>query len=111
MRVSSFVRLNMNRFVFVLGVTVWACAAGCAADPETTDSTEAASVVDATSLTARSDGKFDAVCRDGHREIVTVEQIRLNQVCTPVMIPPARRIVHGDDRNFDIPNSASNVVL
>lgn len=56
--------------------------AACAADKsEDVASGEAAVVGDISSMQSRSDGKFDVVCKDGTREVVSQEDVLGNRVC------------------------------
>jgi hypothetical protein len=58
--------------------------AACAADPapEQTGRGEEALIDDIASMSARADGTFDVVCKDGRRERVTAAQLRNDEVCS-----------------------------
>ena len=55
-------------------------AASCACG-QRSDSSTVASVADSQSITARSDGLFDVVCRSGAHEIASSAQISTDQIC------------------------------
>jgi hypothetical protein len=71
---------------FVLAVTgsIFACA--CSSQHGAIGSAGGAALGDASSLTQRSDGQFDVVCKSGVHEIASPAQIEANSVCN-VVIP------------------------
>lgn len=74
--------MDARRFVvfgFVATATLVACSFG--PDAEGTGKSEAAAVSDILTMTRRDDGRFDVVCRDNTREIVTADDIRADRVC------------------------------
>lgn len=67
-----------SSFVIVSFALATACSVG---ESERAGQVEQAQVDDVQSMERRSDGRFDVVCRDGRREIVTSEDILANRVC------------------------------
>jgi hypothetical protein len=61
--------------------SIAALAAACASPSADRGLVSSASVDDVQSLTRLADGHFDALCRDGHHETVTSDQVRADQVC------------------------------
>lgn len=51
--------------------------------PEASDSSETAALGDAQRIDQRPDGKYDVLCRDGRREVVTAADLQQNNVCIP----------------------------
>ncbi len=75
--------------VTVAAIALAACAS--APDDDTGASSESPLISDASSLIQRPDGRFDVVCKDGSREVVTAEQIAANEVCNSTPFTCVRR--------------------
>jgi hypothetical protein len=75
------------RIHVVSSVLLLSTAACQAAEPSDGVGVDESSVIeDATSIVRRPDGAFDVTCADGRTEVVTADQIRADDVCTP---PPS----------------------
>jgi hypothetical protein len=61
-----------------------ASACSGAATPTRAGSREKFSFGDAVSITLRSDGNYDVVCKDGRKEVDTADQVQAGQICLPV---------------------------
>jgi hypothetical protein len=89
-------------FSVILGVLGAACSTGSA--DEATGSGTAPLVEDASSMIQRSDGRWDVVCKDGTREVVTTQQILANDVCVSAPVSCVRkcaaRFADGSCRSF-----------
>lgn len=79
------------RRVIVIGAAsafpLLACSIGAA--PEETGALESAAVSDILTMTRRDDGRFDVLCRDNTREVVTADDIRADRVCRGASAPDA----------------------
>ncbi len=99
--------------------------AGCSADTtsEPTGTTESMAVTDVVSMTRRSDGRFDVVCRGqngspNYTQVVTEAEVLANKVCNvpppppPPPPPPANGgNVVGQDRDFAMSHNLNNAEL
>jgi hypothetical protein len=65
----------------VFGGVLLAACAGAPSEETAAESAQAPLVQDASSMIQRSDGRWDVVCKDGRREVVTTSQVLANDVC------------------------------
>src|SRR5215207_2626585 len=78
-------RMRSLRFFSVVAASGFLAAllVACAerSNGEATEAAGSAAVTDILTMTRRDDGRFDVVCRDQTREIVTADDIRADRVC------------------------------
>jgi hypothetical protein len=67
-----------------------------------------AAITDLASVTARPDGQFDVVCKDGRKEIDTAEDIQANAVC--VAVASSGPVVNADNARFTAPLPDSQIL-
>lgn len=68
------------------------------------------SVSDVESMEQRSDGRYDVTCSAGYYEVVTAEEVQMNQVCPsrPAEPTSGSYIARGEDRQLEISHDVSN---